>query len=155
LTASSSYFKSLLFRGDALDLLSQANYSNTTGAGLQGKVIAGELHANYQTPYGVSINEGYRIENYPTELLMDRQIITSQVRYSTYLFFNANLIMSLSDIEEDNRYREDVNRVEGNLSIDYQIGLLSLGVSIMETDTWTAGTRYGSRSIMGRASRTF
>jgi hypothetical protein len=155
LSAGSSYLKSLVFRGDALDLRSQADYSNTTGVGLQGKVISGELHADYQTPFAVSISEGYRIENYPTELLMDRQIITSQVRYSANLISNAHLIISLSDIEEDNRYREDVNRAEGSLSVDYQIAQLTLGVSIMENDSWTAGIRYGSRSIMGRASRSF
>jgi len=154
-SADSSYFKSLIFRGDALNLRSQANYSNTTGAGLQGRVISGEFLGDYQTHVGFSFSEGYRIEKYPNELLLDRQIFSTTMGYTTRLPFNASLVISLTDIEEDNRYRDDINRAQGNIGLDYQIGLLTMGIQIMEIDTFSAGNRYGSRSISGRASRSF
>ncbi len=154
-SADSSYFKDLFIRGDALGLRAQGNYSDTTGSGVEGRVISGDLAANYQTPFGLAVSEAYRIEGYPKELLLDRQTLTSLVQYSTYFAYNISMILSLRDVVEDNRYREDVNRAEGSVTLNYQVGLLTLGAQFQEIETRTAGSRYKTRSIMGRATRAF
>jgi hypothetical protein len=66
-----------------------------------------------------------------------------------------NLLASVKDTEEDNRYRPDVNIFEGDVTLNYQIGLLILGMQFQEIETRTSGDRYGTRSILARASRTF
>jgi hypothetical protein len=71
------------------------------------------------------------------------------------LIYNLNLLASVKDTEEDNRYRPDVNVMEGNATLNYQVGLLLLGVQYQEIETRTSGDRYGTRSVMLRASRTF
>jgi hypothetical protein len=155
LYADSSYYRNLVLNGDSLFLRGSANYSDTTGFGIAGKVTTGDLNANYTTLIGILVNGTYRIEKYPAELLLDRQIFTGQVQYTTYLIYNLNLLASVKDTEEDNRYRPDVNVMEGNATLNYQVGLLLLGVQYQEIETRTSGDRYGTRSVMLRASRTF
>ncbi|HUK56411.1 MAG TPA: hypothetical protein VLY20_07120 [Nitrospiria bacterium] len=155
LLADSSYFRNLILNGDNLLLRGTANYSDSTGFGIAGKVTSADAQANYSTAIGLLVNTTYRIEKYPAVLLLDRQIVTGQVQYTTYLIFNTNLLVSVKDMEEDNRFLADVNVLEENLTLNYQIGKLMMGVQYQEIETRTAGNRYGTRSIMGRASRSF
>jgi hypothetical protein len=155
LYADSSYYRNLVLNGDNLFLRGAANYSDTTGFGIAGKVTSGDLSANYTTLMGLLMNATYRIEKYPAELLLDRQIFTGLIQYSTYLIYNLNLLASVKDTEEDNRYRPDVNVLEGNATLNYQIGQLIMGLQYQEIETRTSGNRYGTRSIMARASRAF
>ncbi|HET6464780.1 MAG TPA: hypothetical protein VFH55_04115 [Nitrospiria bacterium] len=155
LYGDSSYYRNLVLNGDSLFLRGDANYSDTTGFGIAGKVTSGDLNANYTTLIGLLLNGTYRIEKYPTELLLDRQIFTGLVQYTTYLINNLNLLTTVKDTEEDNRYRPDVNVFEGDLILNYQVGLLLLGVQLQDIETRTSGDKYGTRSIMMRASRTF
>ena len=155
LSADSSYFKELIMVGDRLGLRAAANYSDTTGFGVEGKTTSGDLAANYNTVIGISLNANYRIEDYPTELRLDRQSISVQAQYVTYLFSNINLLVSLRDYFEDNRYRSDVNLLEENLTLNYLIGKLTLALQYQEVGTQTSGDRYGSRSLMARATRAF
>ena len=153
--ADSGYYRNLVLNGDNLFLRGAANYSDTTGFGIAGKVTSGDVNANYTTLIGLLLNANYRIEKYPAELLLDRQIFTGQIQYTTYLFYNLNLLATVKDTEEDNRYRPDVNVLDGNATLNYQIGLLILGVQYQEIETRTSGDLYGTRSIMLRATRTF
>jgi hypothetical protein len=155
LYADSSYYRNLVLNGDNLFLRGAANYSDTTGFGIAGRVTSGDLNANYTTLIGILVNATYRIEKYPAELLLDRQIFTGQIQYTTYLIYNLNLLASVKDTEEDNRYRPDVNVLDGSAILNYQIGLLILGLQYQEIETRTSGDRYGTRSIMVRATRTF
>ncbi|MBI3597347.1 MAG: hypothetical protein HY203_09370 [Nitrospirae bacterium] len=155
LYADSSYYKNLVLNGDNLFLRGAANYSDTSGFGIAGRVTSGDVNANYTTLIGLLVNATYRIEKYPAELLLDRQIFTGQIQYTTYLIFNMNLLASVKDTEEDNRYRADVNVFEGDVILNYQIGQMLLGLQYQEIETRTSGDRYGTRSIMARASRSF
>ena len=155
LTADSSYVRNLIMNGDSLGLRAQANHSDTTGFGVEGRVESGELNAAYQTLIGLAMTVNYRIEDYPTELLLDRQIITGYLQYSTYLIMNMSLTLSVRDVVEDNRYREDVNRLEQSATVNHLIGKLSLGLQYLRTETRTSGDLYGTYSILLRASRTF
>lgn len=154
-SADSSYFRGIVLQGDSLNLRSTGSLSDTTGFGVEGRVLSGEFNAAYQTLIGLGLSTNYRIEDYPTELLLDRQIITSQIQYATALLMNMSLTLLARNVLEDNRYRSDVNRVEGTANLNYQIGKLSLSAQYQEVQTTTDGDRYGTRSIMGRASRAF
>lgn len=155
LAADSSYFKELIMGGDRLALRAAANYSDTSGFGVEGRTKSGDLAANYNTVIGISVNATYRIEDYPKELRLDRQSVTVQVQYVTYLISNMNLLLSVKDNYEDNRYRSDINLLEENLTLNYLIGKLTLGLQYQEVNTQTSGDRYGTRSMMARASRAF
>lgn len=153
--ADSSYYRNWLLPGDNLFLRAAGNYSDTTGFGIAGKVTSGDLNANYTTLIGILVNANYRIEKYPSELKLDRQIFSGQVQYTTYLITNLNLLATVKDTEEDNRYRPDVNVFEGDINLNYQIGLLILGLQFQEIETRSSGDRYGTRAILARATRTF
>jgi hypothetical protein len=153
--ADSTYFKELILRGDRLALRAAANYSDSSGFGVNGRTESGDLAANYNTLIGLSVNAAYRIEDYPNELRLDRQSVSLQVQYITYLVSNLNLLLSVRDIYEDNRFREDVNLLEENATLNYLIGKLTLGLQYQEVNTQTSGNQYGTRSVMARASRAF
>lgn len=155
LSADSSYFRNLILIGDSVGLRGGGSYSHTSGFGVEGRVMSGELTASYGTLIGFSATANYHIDNYPTELHLDRQVLTTQVQYATYLFSRINTLISARDSVEDNRYQADVNVVEGNLNLGYQLGAVTLGAQYQEVETRTAGKRFGSRSVMGRASRAF
>ena len=154
-SADSSYFKSLIMRGDSLLLRGAATYSDTTGFGVEGRVMSGELNGAYQTPIGLSANGSYRIEDYPTELFLDRQVFTGQVLYSTLLAMNLTSTLSARDIFEDNRYRDDINRVELSVNFAYHIGKLNMGLQYQEIGTYTNASRTITRTLMAQATRTF
>jgi len=155
LYGDSSYYRNLVLNGDSMFLRGSANYSDTTGFGIAGKVTSADASANYTTLIGLLVNATYRIEKYPAELLLDRQIFTGLVQYSTYLINNLNLLATVKDTEEDNRFRPDVNMFEGDILLNYQIGLLILGMQYQDIETRTSGDKYGTHSIMLRASRSF
>ncbi|HTN44239.1 MAG TPA: hypothetical protein VMN77_10640 [Nitrospiria bacterium] len=155
LFGDSSYYRNLIINSDSLLLRGTASYSDTTGFGVAGRETSGDLEGNYSTPVGLVANATYRIEKYPIELLLDRQIFTGQIQYTTYLMLNTNLLASVKDTEEDNRFRPDVNVLEGDATLTYQVGKLILGIQFQEIETRTSGDRYGTRSIMARASRPF
>ncbi len=155
LSADSSYPRDLILTGDALGLRSQVSYSDTTGFGVEGRVTSADLNAAYQTLIGLSLVTNYRIEDYPKELLLDRQIFTSQIQYSALLIMNLNLLISLRDVLEDNRYRPDINRLEQNASLNYRIGQLGMGVQVSRIETRSSGDTFGTFSILGRLTRSF
>jgi len=154
-SGDSSYIKNLIFVGDTLGLRAAANYSDTTGFGVEGRVISGDLNGSYQTVVGFSANANYRIENYPKELLLDRQLFSGQIQYATYLIANLNMVASARGTLEDNRYRADVGVVEESLTLNYLIGKLRMGLQYQQIETLTSGDRYGTRAILAQATRTF
>jgi hypothetical protein len=154
-SGDSSYIKNLIFVGDTLGLRAAANYSDTTGFGVEGRVISGDLNGSYQTVVGFSANANYRIENYPKELLLDRQLFSGQIQYATYLITNLNMVASARGTLEDNRYRADVGVVEESLTLNYLIGKLRMGLQYQQIETLTSGDRYGTRAILAQATRTF
>ncbi len=155
LGADSSYPRNLLLFGDALSLRAVGTYSDSTGFGVEGRVVSGDLGTTYSTPVGFSANLGYRIEDYPRELSLDRQIFSGNIQYMTALFFRMNFAVSLGEILEDNRFRPDVSRFEVKASLDYRIGKMALGLNFLETETRSSGDRFGSYSILAKATRTF
>ncbi|MBI3811981.1 MAG: hypothetical protein HY283_07235 [Nitrospirae bacterium] len=155
LSADSSYFNELIIGGDRMALRAAASYSDTSGFGVEGKTESGDLAANYSTVIGLSVSAAYRIEDYPKELLLDRQTFTVQAQYVAYLISNMNLLLSVRDNYENNRFRADINLLEENLTLNYLIGKLTLGLQYQEVNTQSSGNQYGTRSVMARASRAF
>lgn len=155
LAADSSYFKELIMMGDRLGLRAVATYSDATGFGVEGRTKSGDLDANYNTVVGFSLSATYRIEDYPKELRLDRQTFTVQAQYTAYLISNVNLLLSVRDNYENNRYRANINLLEENVTLNYLIGKLTLGLQYQEVNTQTSGNQYGTRSVMARASRAF
>ena len=155
LTADSNYFRNLVFMGDNLGLRAQSNYSETTGFGVEGRITTADVSAAYQTPVGLAMNLSYRIEDHPRELFLDRQLIEAQLHYSTVLFWNLHFQTSLKRALEDNRYRDDLNRSEGNLSVNYQIGEFRIAFQANGIETRTRASRFRTVSYLVTVTRSF
>ncbi len=155
LSADSNYFRNLLFRGDSLSLRARDVYRTTSGFGIDGTVNLIEAEGNYNTPIGLSFNGKYLFEDYPRELLLDRQIFSGNLFYARTLFRSVGVTLSIQEIFEDNRFRKDVNRIEGTGQLNYQLGRISMSVNYLRVETRTSGSRFVTTSVFGQASRAF
>jgi len=155
LLGDSAYFRNVMLLGDSLGLRGAVTYSDSTGFGIDGKVTTGEAGANYQTIIGLNASAGYRIDNYPTSLRLDRQMFIGQIQYTTYLIANINITAGARGSLEDNRYRSDIGVMEGDFTLNYVIGKLTLTAEFQQIETITSGDQYGTRAITAQATRPF
>jgi hypothetical protein len=155
LNADSSYFRDLLLRGDTLTLRAAGSYTDTTGFGLEGVIITASGEALYGGFAGFTVAFRYLLENYPTEVLQDRQTFTGEVNWFRTLTANWSLNLTLRDSLEDNRYRPDINRIEADATTAYQIGRLSLSADYRVTTFTSEDTESTTQTIFLRASRPF
>lgn len=157
LSADSSYFRNLIRRGDSLTLKATANYSGNRGIGIEGPIVRFESTATYVW-IGLFADTGYSIENYPDEVFLDRQRIFGQIQWTLYVIRNASINLRVKDTFEDNRFRDDVNRFEGDAQVTYQLGALSFSLQYRRVVTDVTGeneSRTTSDSIFARVSRPF
>ena len=157
LTADSSYFRNLIRRGDSLTLKATANYSDNSGIGIEGPIVRFESTATYVW-IGLFADAGYSIENYPDEVLLDRQRVFGQIQWILYVIRNTSLNLRVKDTFEDNRFRDDVNRFEADAEATHQLGALSLSLQYRRVVTDVTGvveSRTTSDSIYARVFRPF
>jgi len=155
LQGDSNYYRNVLLMGDGLTLRGLGSYADSTGFGIEGRVMSAEAGANYQTVVGLNANGTYRIDNYPTSVLLDRQLFIGQLQYVTYLIANLNVMASARGTLEDNRYRSDVGVMEGIFTLNYIIGKLTVTAQFQQVETRTSGDRYGTRALTAQATRPF
>jgi len=157
LTADSSYFRNLIRRGDSLALKATTNYSDNSGIGIEGPIVRFESTATYVW-IGLFADAGYSIENYPDEVLLDRQRVFGQIQWILYVIRNTSLNLRVKDTFEDNRFRDDVNRFEVDAEATHQLGALSLSLQYRRVVTDVTGvveSRTTSDSIYARVFRPF
>lgn len=157
LNADSSYFRSLILRGDSLTLRAASNYSDTRGIGIEGRILTFETTADYVWRL-ILANTGYRIEDYPDAILLDRQRFFGQVQWVMFPLRNLSLNAGVKDTFEDNRFRNDLNRFEGNAQVTYQLGALTLSLQYQRIVTRVIGvaeSQVTSDVIFVRAFRPF
>jgi hypothetical protein len=156
-TAESSYFRSLLLRGDQLTLRSTASASQSSGFGIAGRTILFDALANYNIWQGFFAAAGYAYDDYPTEVRLDRQTYFVQSGYTAYLLQYLNVTLNAKQTWEDNRYQTDVSRTDLNGGAVYQLGLFTLrgDYQLQITDLEDDIGRVTSQLWFVRATRTF
>jgi hypothetical protein len=157
LNADSSYFRNLIRRGDSLTLKAGASYSNSTGIGIEGPITRFNSSAAYVW-FGLSADIGYGIENYPDEVFLDRQRIFGTVQWLIYVIRDLRVTLGAKNTFEDNRFRDDVNRFEGNVQTTYQLGVMTLSLQYQRLVTDITGeneSRTTSDAIYAQATRPF
>lgn len=156
-TAESSYFRSLLLRGDQLTLRSSVSASQSSGFGIAGRTVLFDALANYNIRQGLFAAAGYAYDDYPTEVRLDRQTYFVQGGYTAYVLQYMSLTLSGKQTWEDNRYQTDVARSELNAGAVYQLGLFTLrGDYLLQiTDLEDGIGRITSQLWFVRATRTF
>ena len=153
LNAESNYFRNLVLRGDALTLRAHANYVYTSGIGIEGPIERLSTTADYLWRL-ITVNAGYSLENYPDEVLLDRQRFVGQLNWSFLRIRNLTFNLGLRDTFEDNRFRDDVNRFNGNAEVRYRLGKNDITLTYSRVITDITGT-VDSRTISDALYVTF
>ena len=138
LNAESGYFRGLILRGDSLTLRSNATYTSTRGIGIEGPIQRLSATANYLWRL-MTVNTGYSIENYPDEVRLDRQHFFGQFDWTLFLIRNLTFKLGVRDTFEDNRFRDDVNRLQGNTEARYRLGKNDLTITYTRVITDVTG----------------
>lgn len=152
LHAGTDYFRNLMLRGDRLSLRARSSYNHTSGFGIIGRVIVFESIADYVAWTGLIVTANYVYEDYPNDVRLDRQTISGQLAYTTFLMRYVSLSLNLRESLEDNRYQEDVIRTEGTSALIFSLGQLSISANAQAQifkigDQETTTTFYFIRAI--------
>jgi hypothetical protein len=157
LNAESRYFRNLLLRGDSLFLRANTFYIINRGIGIEGPIQRFSTTADYLWRL-LTVNTGYSLENYPNEVRLDRQQIFGQLNWSFFRIRNLTLKLGLRDSFVDNRFRDDVNRFQGNAEARYRLGKNDITITYTRVVTDITGdidSRVISDAVYATFFRTF
>ena len=124
LNADSNYFKNLL-------LQASASYTDIEGFGTQGRTIQLDTRATYLFWQGLSLSGEWNHQDFPGGYFGDSDIFTGEAQWVNTLWQRVTYLFDVKEIYQDNRSTNNLQTLQGQSQLMYQLGKLLLTVSYL------------------------